>query len=151
MTRKEGSLSRVRVGSSLAVQLCEEAKGKYSNGNLDFQCLEARHFEPNIVATYPYEDLSHAVVSWVLEHQGSCELIHGHEWGGILVDVVSIPANIETPTSHAPAGDLASDCLYDCLCAEGPQVEAIVVIVTSGLPRSLSTTTASCREARGLL
>ena len=34
--------------------------------------------------------LQHAVVTWVREHAGQCEVIHGHEWGGVLVDVFTV-------------------------------------------------------------
>ncbi len=34
--------------------------------------------------------MQHAVVTWVREHAGQCEVIHGHEWGGVLVDVFTV-------------------------------------------------------------
>lgn len=32
----------------------------------------------------------HAVAAWVLEHADLCQVIHGHEWGGVLVDAATI-------------------------------------------------------------
>ena len=32
----------------------------------------------------------HAVAAWVQEHADMCEVIHGHEWGGVLVDAATM-------------------------------------------------------------
>jgi hypothetical protein len=32
----------------------------------------------------------HAIVAWLREHADLCEVIHGHEWGGVLVDAVTL-------------------------------------------------------------
>ena len=34
--------------------------------------------------------LQHAVVAWVQEHARLCEVIHGHEWGGMLADAFTL-------------------------------------------------------------
>ena len=34
--------------------------------------------------------LQHAVVAWVQENAQLCEVIHGHEWGGMLVDAFTL-------------------------------------------------------------
>ena len=34
--------------------------------------------------------LQHAVAAWVQENAQLCEAIHGHEWGGMLVDVFTL-------------------------------------------------------------
>lgn len=42
-----------------------------------------------MVETYPYEQLSHAVLRWLQEDIDRCDVIHGHEWGGIFSDLVT--------------------------------------------------------------
>lgn len=39
--------------------------------------------------TYPYEQLSHAVLKWFREDTDRCDVIHGHEWGGVFIDMVT--------------------------------------------------------------
>lgn len=34
--------------------------------------------------------VQHAVVAWLREHADLCEVIHGHEWGGVLVDAATV-------------------------------------------------------------
>ena len=34
--------------------------------------------------------LQHAVVAWVQDNAQLCEVIHGHEWGGMLVDLFTL-------------------------------------------------------------
>lgn len=34
--------------------------------------------------------MQHAIVAWVREHADLCEVIHGHEWGGVLVDLATM-------------------------------------------------------------
>ena len=34
--------------------------------------------------------LQHAVVAWVQDNANLCEVIHGHEWGGMLVDLFTL-------------------------------------------------------------
>ena len=43
-----------------------------------------------IVETYPYERLSHAVLAWVDANLHRCDVIHGHEWGGVFVDLATV-------------------------------------------------------------
>ncbi|KAK9906836.1 hypothetical protein WJX75_008813 [Coccomyxa subellipsoidea] len=68
-----------------------KAQKVHKASGLGFECLQQRHFEqPKVVETYPYEALSHAIVAWLREHADLCEVIHGHEWGGVLVDAVTL-------------------------------------------------------------
>lgn len=69
--------------------ICQEAKQVNTKQNLHFECLEPHHFVPEIVETYPYEQLSHAVLNWVEENADRCDVIHGHEWGGAFVDLIT--------------------------------------------------------------
>ena len=43
-----------------------------------------------MVETEPYEGLSHAVVAWVRENIGICDVIHAHEWGGLFLDLATL-------------------------------------------------------------
>ena len=43
-----------------------------------------------VVETEPYEQLSHAAVAWVRENIQLCDVIHGHEWGGLLIDLATL-------------------------------------------------------------
>lgn len=39
--------------------------------------------------TWPYEQLSHAVLAWLEQHKASCDVLHVHEWGGMAVDIIT--------------------------------------------------------------
>ena len=43
-----------------------------------------------MVETEPYEGLSHAVVAWVRDNIGICDVIHAHEWGGLFLDLATL-------------------------------------------------------------
>lgn len=43
-----------------------------------------------VVETFPYERMSHAVVAWVDENLHRCDVIHVHEWGGVFVDLATL-------------------------------------------------------------
>ncbi len=43
-----------------------------------------------IVETYPYEQLSHAVLAWLDQNLHRCDIVHAHEWGGVMVDVATV-------------------------------------------------------------
>lgn len=77
------------LGVSKKFTICQEAKQINTKQNLHFECLEPHHFVPEIVETYPYEQLSHAVLNWVEENADRCDVIHGHEWGGAFVDLIT--------------------------------------------------------------
>ena len=77
------------LGVSKKFTICQEAKQVNTKQNLHFECLEPHHFVPEIVETYPYEQLSHAVLNWVEENADRCDVIHGHEWGGAFVDLIT--------------------------------------------------------------
>ena len=76
------------LGVTKRTSLCDEAKTINQKNNLKFECLEPEHFKPDIVETYPYEQLSHAIVKWLKEDPDRCDVIHGHEWGGVFIDVI---------------------------------------------------------------
>ena len=77
------------LGVSNKFSVCQEARAVYSKSGIDFDCLEPHHFVPEVVETFPYEQLSHAVLSWLLDNSDRCDIIHGHEWGGAFVDVIT--------------------------------------------------------------
>ncbi len=77
------------LGVSKKFTICQEAKQVNTKQNMHFECLEPHHFVPEIVETYPYEQLSHAVLNWVEENADRCDVIHGHEWGGAFVDLIT--------------------------------------------------------------
>lgn len=78
--------------------------------NLDWECLEPAHFQPEVVETYPYEQLSHAVLRWFEEDTDRCDIIHGHEWGGIFTDLVTATylRDVGIPSLQAPCTFLTS-------------------------------------------
>ena len=45
------------LGVSKKFTICQEAKQVNTKQNLHFECLEPHHFVPEIVETYPYEQL----------------------------------------------------------------------------------------------
>ena len=58
-------------------------------------CPDPRRQQPEVrslqvVETEPYEGLSHAVVAWVRENIGICDVIHAHEWGGLFLDLATL-------------------------------------------------------------
>ena len=77
------------LGVSKKFTVCQEAKSVNSKAGIEFDCLEPHHFVPEVVETYPYEQLSHAVLNWVSENLDRCDVIHGHEWGGSFVDLIT--------------------------------------------------------------
>lgn len=77
------------LGVTKKESLCKSARAVNQQPNLDWECLEPSHFQPEVVETYPYEQLSHAVLKWLQEDTDRCDIIHGHEWGGIFNDLVT--------------------------------------------------------------
>ena len=48
---------------------CQEAAKLHTGSRVAFACLSKADFEPLVVPTAPYEQLSHAALSWVTAHQ----------------------------------------------------------------------------------
>lgn len=65
------------LGVSKMLDKC--AKGRKMQGALHprvtYACLEERHFEPFVVTTQPYEQLSHAALAWLKENQHECQVL----------------------------------------------------------------------------
>lgn len=65
------------LGVSKMLDKC--AKGRKMQGALHprvtYACLEERHFEPFVVTTQPYEQLSHATLAWLKENQHECQVL----------------------------------------------------------------------------
>ena len=78
------------LGVTKKESVCKTAKTIQEKNNLRWECLEPAHFKPEVVETYPYEQLSHAVLKWLQEDPDRCDVIHGHEWGGVFVDLVTM-------------------------------------------------------------
>ncbi|CAL5227669.1 g10676 [Coccomyxa viridis] len=91
LLRQQPDLKVTFLGASKDMETCTQAQKVHKASGLDFECLQERHFEaPKVVETYPYEALSHAVAAWVRENADLCQVIHGHEWGGVLVDAATV-------------------------------------------------------------
>ena len=54
-----------------------------------------------VVESYPYEQLSHAVLAWADENIAKCDVIHAHEWGGVFMDLATV-ANYRQLKPGAP-------------------------------------------------
>ena len=78
------------LGVSKKESLCKNARSINEKPNMRWECLEPAHFIPDIVETYPYEQLSHAVLNWFREDPDRCDVIHGHEWGGVFIDMITM-------------------------------------------------------------
>lgn len=78
------------LGVSKKESLCKNARTINEKANMRWECLEPAHFIPDIVETYPYEQLSHAVLNWFREDPDRCDVIHGHEWGGVFIDMITM-------------------------------------------------------------
>lgn len=65
------------LGVSKMLDKC--AKGRKMQGALHprvtYACLEERHFDPFVVTTQPYEQLSHAALAWLKENQHECQVL----------------------------------------------------------------------------
>lgn len=77
------------LGANSKLSVCQEARAVNSKAGVEFDCLEQRHFQPEVVQTYPYEQLSHAVLAWLQENSHRCDVVHGHEWGGAFLDAIT--------------------------------------------------------------
>lgn len=67
------------VPATKRLHTCREAGRQQGqdklSGRASFECLARTSFEPPVVQTYPYEQLSHAALSWVIAHQVSGVLV----------------------------------------------------------------------------
>lgn len=77
------------LGVTKKLSLCEDARAVNSKAGVEFACLQPLHFSPEVVETYPYERLSHAVLAWLLDNRERCDVVHGHEWGGAFLDTIT--------------------------------------------------------------
>jgi hypothetical protein len=48
------------------------------NPNVQYTCLKREQFLPYTVNTQPFEQLSHAVLNWTIEHQHDCDILQVH-------------------------------------------------------------------------
>ena len=53
---------------------CQDAAKLHPGTKINFACLTKPDFEPAVVPTYAYEQLSHAALSWVTSHQASARI-----------------------------------------------------------------------------
>lgn len=97
------------LGVSKKFTICQEAKQVNTKQNLHFECLEPHHFVPEIVETYPYEQLGHAVLNWVEENADRCDVIHGHEWGGAFVDLITANNHRQVGAPFLPYSQILSN------------------------------------------
>ena len=54
------------------------------NSAVTYACLDHSHFEPFTVATQPFEQLSHAVLQWLVQNQKDCDVVQVSSTGGHL-------------------------------------------------------------------
>lgn len=94
------------LGASNQYEVCQEAKPVNSQAGIQFDCLEPRHFQPEVIETYPYEQLSHAALAWLVENADRCDVVHAHEWGGAFVDVITAAHYLQVQ-AHCPGGACA--------------------------------------------
>ncbi|KAK9821580.1 hypothetical protein WJX81_008053 [Elliptochloris bilobata] len=82
------------LGVTKRANECQEGARIHSHSpdHVTFACLEAQHFQPEVVETFPYEQLSHAVLAWLQQNLGRCDVVHAHEWGGVFVDAITANA-----------------------------------------------------------
>ena len=55
-------------GQMAAAQRAQHPAARYT-------CLRDAHFAPFTVSTQPFEQLSYAVLAWLLEHQADCDVV----------------------------------------------------------------------------
>lgn len=70
-------------------RICEEIVKHNHQPRLILSCLKPRHFQPEVIETFPDEQVSHAVLAWLRERGNKCDVLHGHEWGGAFVDAIT--------------------------------------------------------------
>lgn len=69
------------LGVSKDLEACGRmATGQHQlNPAVQYTCLQQAHFLPPTVNTQPFEQLSHAVVNWLLEHQHDCDIVQARQ------------------------------------------------------------------------
>ena len=55
-------------------RVCDEAAKVNKRAALEFHCLQANHFQPEVAETFPYEGISMAVLSWLKEQPDRCQV-----------------------------------------------------------------------------
>ena len=68
---------------------CDEAMRHSHRRTIHTSCLEKQHFEPEVAESLPFEKAAHAALAWLSENHAKCDVVHGHEWGGIFVDIIT--------------------------------------------------------------
>ena len=65
------------LGVSKDLEACGRmaAAQRLLNAQVQYACLQHEHFEPFTVATQPFEQLSHAVLQWLVQHQEDCDVV----------------------------------------------------------------------------
>ena len=109
------------LGVTKKFTVCQEAKTVNSKAGIVFDCLEPHHFVPEVVETYPYEQLSHAVLSWVHENAEACDVVHGHEWGGSFVDLITAQHFRQAGTPPSRRRCVSAGCCAHGLAGSGSQ------------------------------
>ena len=56
-------------------RVCEEAARVNNRTNMAFDCLQPKHFEPEVAETFPYEATSMAVLMWLREQPDRCQVL----------------------------------------------------------------------------
>ena len=77
------------LGVSKDLEACGRmaAAQRLLNPQVQYACLQHEHFEPFTVATQPFEQLSHAVLQWLVQHQEDCDVVQasGHPCSAFLL------------------------------------------------------------------
>ena len=65
------------LGVSKDLEACGRmaAAQRLLNPRVQYACLQHAHFQPFTVATQPFEQLSHAVLQWLVQHQDDCDVV----------------------------------------------------------------------------
>ena len=73
------SLQVTLLGVSKDLEACGRMANaqRLLNPSVDYTCLKQEHFEPFTVATQPFEQLSHAVLSGWCSTRRSCDIVPG--------------------------------------------------------------------------
>ena len=85
MTDSRMSLQVTLLGVSKDLEACGRMANaqRLLNPSVDYTCLKQEHFEPFTVATQPFEQLSHAVLTWLVQHQASCDIVQVRELASV--------------------------------------------------------------------
>ncbi|KAK9813475.1 hypothetical protein WJX73_001034 [Symbiochloris irregularis] len=69
-------------------KICDEGTRTARHG-FKIACPEKHHYEPEVAESLPFEKASHAALAWLRQNQDKCDVVHGHEWGGVFVSVIT--------------------------------------------------------------